>query len=117
MSKYSNERKLKVVKYCIDEHHGYLDAANHFGIKGEQTVLKWVTDVTEFKLFGTKVYLSPIIDLFNGEVVSYNISDRPVFSQVMDMIDDAFDKILNNTNLILHSDQCWQYQMINIKQN
>lgn len=72
---------------------------------------KWVTDVTEFKLFGTKVYLSPIIDLFNGEVISYNISDRPVFSQVMDMINKAFDKIQNNTNLILHSDQGWQYQM------
>lgn len=72
---------------------------------------KWVTDVTEFKLFGTKVYLSPIIDLFNGEIVSYSISDRPVFSQVIDMIDNAFNKIPNNTNLILHSDQGWQYQM------
>lgn len=72
---------------------------------------KWVTDVTEFKLFGTKVYFSPIIDLFNGEVISYNISDRPVFHQVMDMIDKAFVKIPDNTNLILHSDQGWQYQM------
>lgn len=72
---------------------------------------KWVTDVTEFKLFGTKVYLSPIIDLFNGEVISYNISDRPVFNQVMDMINQAFVKIPDNTNLILHSDQGWQYQM------
>lgn len=72
---------------------------------------KWVTDVTEFKLFGTKVYLSPIIDLFNGEVISYNISDRPVFNQVIDMLDKAFDKIPDNKNLILHSDQGWQYQM------
>lgn len=72
---------------------------------------KWVTDVTEFKLFGTKVYLSPIIDLFNGEVISYNISDRPVFNQVMDMIEKAFAKLPNNTKLILHSDQGWQYQM------
>lgn len=72
---------------------------------------KWVTDVTEFKLFGTKIYLSPIIDLFNGEVVSYNISDRPVFNQVIDMLDKAFEKIDENNNLILHSDQGWQYQM------
>lgn len=79
--------------------------------KADKPNEKWVTDVTEFKLFGTKVYLSPIIDLFNGEVISYNISDRPVFSQVMDMIDKAFDKIPNNTKLILHSDQGWQYQM------
>lgn len=79
--------------------------------KADKPNEKWVTDVTEFKLFGTKVYLSPIIDLFNGEVISYNISDRPVFSQVMDMIDKAFNKIPDNTNLILHSDQGWQYQM------
>ena len=72
---------------------------------------KWVTDVTEFSLFGTKLYLSPIIDLFNGEVVSYNLSERPVFNQVIDMLEKAFIKIPNNTNLILHSDQGWQYQM------
>ena len=72
---------------------------------------KWVTDVTEFSLFGTKLYLSPIIDLFNGEIVSYSLSERPVFSQVIDMLEKAFAKIPNNTNLILHSDQGWQYQM------
>ena len=72
---------------------------------------KWVTDVTEFSLFGTKLYLSPIIDLFNGEIVSYSISERPVFHQVMDMLEKAFEKIPDNTNLILHSDQGWQYQM------
>lgn len=72
---------------------------------------KWVTDVTEFSLFGAKLYLSPIIDLFNGEVVSYNISERPVFYQIADMLEKAFSKIPDNTNLILHSDQGWQYQM------
>ncbi len=71
---------------------------------------KWVTDVTEFSLFGTKVYLSPIIDLFNGEVISYNISDRPVLSQVTDMLEKAFKRIKNIDELILHSDQGWQYQ-------
>lgn len=72
---------------------------------------KWVTDVTEFKVNGRKLYLSPIVDLFNGEVISYNISRHPVFAQVKDMIFKAFNKIPNNTNLILHSDQGWQYQM------
>ena len=79
--------------------------------KSDKPNEKWVTDVTEFKLFGTKIYLSPIVDLFNGEVISYNISDRPAFSQVMDMIDTAFGKIPHGANLILHSDQGWQYQM------
>jgi len=78
--------------------------------KADKPNEKWVTDVIEFALFGTKIYLSPIIDLFNGEVISYNISERPVFYQVADMIKKAFEKILNNTNLILHSDQGWQYQ-------
>ncbi|BDP88262.1 hypothetical protein EfmAA818_18580 [Enterococcus faecium] len=34
---------------------------------------KWVTDVTEFKIKGRKIYLSPILDLFNGEIISYSI--------------------------------------------
>lgn len=33
---------------------------------------KWVTDITEFKLFGEKLYLSPILDLFNGEIITYD---------------------------------------------
>ena len=72
---------------------------------------KWATDVTEFKVNNNKLYLSPIVDLFNGEVVSYNLSRRPVFHQVIDMLEKAFNKIPDNTNLILHSDQGWQYQM------
>ena len=71
---------------------------------------KWTTDVTEISLFGTKLYLSPILDMFNGEIISYNISERPVLGQVMDMLDQAFEKIPDNTNLIFHSDQGWQYQ-------
>lgn len=47
----------------------------------------------------------------NGEVISYNISRHPVFAQVVDMLKKAFSKIPDNTNLILHSDQGWQYQM------
>ena len=72
---------------------------------------KWATDVTEFKVNNEKLYLSPIIDLFNGEVVSYNLSKHPIFHQVVDMLEKAFNKIPDNTNLILHSDQGWQYQM------
>lgn len=78
--------------------------------KADKPNQKWVTDVTEFALFGTKLYLSPIIDLYNGEVVSYNISYHPNLIQVTDMLERAFAKIPDNTNLILHSDQGWQYQ-------
>ena len=71
---------------------------------------KWVTDVTEFSLFGEKLYLSPILDLHSSDLVSYTISDRPVLSMVTTMLDKAFAKIPDGTDLILHSDQDWQYQ-------
>ena len=71
---------------------------------------KWVTDVTEFSLFGEKLYLSPILDLCSSNLVSYTISDRPVLSLVTTVLDKAFERIPNGTNLILHSDQGWQYQ-------
>ena len=57
------------------------------------------------------MYLSPIIDLFNQEIISYELTERPVFNQVVMMLKKAFKKIPNNINLMLHSDQGWQYQM------
>ena len=72
---------------------------------------KWATDITEFNVSGNKLYLSPIIDLFNQEIISYELTERPVFNQIVMMLDKAFKKIPNNTNLMLHSDQGWQYQM------
>lgn len=71
---------------------------------------KWVTDVTEFSLFGQKLYLSPILDLCSSDLVSCTISDRPVISMVTSMLDKAFEQIPDDTNLILHSDQGWHYQ-------
>ena len=80
--------------------------------KTNATNRKWVTDVTEFKVNEQKLYLSPIIDLFNGEVVSYNLSRHPDFKQIADMLENAFQKFPDEVdNLILHSDQGWQYQM------
>lgn len=78
--------------------------------EAEKPNQKWVTDVTEFSLFGQKLYLSPILDLCSRDIVSYSISDRPVLSMVTQMLGKAFARIPNETNLILHSDQGWQYQ-------
>ena len=78
--------------------------------EAEKPNQKWATDVTEFSLFGQKLYLSPILDLCSRDVVSYTISGRPVLLMVTEMLDKAFAKIPDNTNLILHSDQGWQYQ-------
>jgi len=71
---------------------------------------KWVTDVTEFSLFGQKLYLSPLLDLYSRDIVSYTISDRPVLTMVTSMLEKAFKRLPEGTNLILHSDQGWHYQ-------
>ncbi len=76
----------------------------------EKSNQKWVTDVTEFYLFGKKLYLSPILDLCSRDLVSYTISDQPVLCMVTSMLDKAFEKIPDGTELILHFDQGWQYQ-------
>ena len=70
--------------------------------RAEKPNQKWVTDVTEFSLFGEKLYLSPILDLHSSDLVSYTISDRPVLSMVTTMLNEAFAKIPDGTNLILH---------------
>lgn len=72
---------------------------------------KWATDITEFNVLGKKLYLSPLIDLFNGEIISYELSERANFDQIIAMLKKSFKRITNQTNLILHSDQGWQYQM------
>lgn len=79
--------------------------------KTEKPNQKWATDVTEFNVSGNKLYLSPIIDLFNGEIISYELSERPNFNQIANMLKESFKRIPDNANLILHSDQGWQYRM------
>ena len=78
--------------------------------RAEKPNQKWVTDVTEFRLFGQKLYLSPILDLFSGDIVTYTISDSPNLLMVTTMLEQAFQKIPDNTGLLLHSDQGWHYQ-------
>lgn len=71
-----------------------------------------VAHFTTFKVHDQKLYLPPILDLFNGEVVSYSLSCHPNFKQITDMLEDAFQKLPDKVDdLILHSDQSWQYQM------
>lgn len=72
---------------------------------------KWVTDVTEFKVDGKKLYLSPVMDLFNGEILAYATSTRPLLNMVGTMLSKAFARLGPDDRPILHSDQGWQYQM------
>ena len=77
----------------------------------EQPNEKWVTDITEFKLFSEKLYLSPVLDLFNGEIITYTIGFRPTYSLVSGMLDKALEYLPENHSLLMHSDQGWHYQM------
>lgn len=61
-------------------------------------------------MYGQKLYLSPILDLHNGYLVSYTISERPVLNMVTTMLEKAYETIPDRPELILHSDQGWQYQ-------
>ena len=71
---------------------------------------KWATDVTVFKIGDRKAYLSPILDMYNGEIVSYTISDSPDLRMVIDMVSSAIRKVNPQEGLVLHSDQGWHYQ-------
>jgi len=72
---------------------------------------KWVTDVTEFNVAGEKLYLSPVLDLYNGEIVAFEMNRRPEFKLVTDMLSKAFSKLGSTDKPMLHSDQGWQYRM------
>jgi Transposase and inactivated derivatives len=75
-----------------------------------QPNVKLVTDVTEFALFGEKRYLSPVMDLYNGEVLGYTISEHPNLKMVTDMLNDVSKRLPQGAMPIVHSDQGWQYQ-------
>jgi putative transposase len=81
---------------------------------------KWVTDVREFDVAGEKLYLSPVMDLYNGEIVAFETAKRPVFKLVSSMLQKALSKPMLQKALsklrtddkpMLHSDQGWEYRM------
>ena len=79
--------------------------------ESSKTMEKCYTDVTEFAIPAStqKLYLSPVLDGFNSEIIAYNLSTSPNLEQVKTMLEQAFtEKHYENT--ILHSDQGWQYQ-------
>jgi putative transposase len=79
--------------------------------KAEAANQKWVTDVTEFNVAGEKLYLSPVLDLYNGEIIAFETSKRPVFDLVNSMLKKALAKLRPEDRPMLHSDQGWHYRM------
>ena len=68
------------------------------------------TDVTEFKCPWGKAYLSPIIDFHNDEILAYSVSESPNMKMISDMLGMLYRDHPMTYNMILHSDQGWQYQ-------
>lgn len=85
-----DKRNLLLTKEVDKENHK-TTYTRHFETKGPNE--KWTTDVSEFKLSTGKLYLSPILDMYDSSIISYDISTSP-----------------NLEGLIFHSDQGWQYQ-------
>lgn len=72
--------------------------------KAEAANRRWVTDVTEFDVAGEKLYLSPVLDLYNSEIVAFEMSRRPAFELVDSMLKKALNKLAPGDKPMLHSD-------------
>ncbi|HHL6582117.1 TPA: IS3-like element IS1397 family transposase [Escherichia coli] len=79
--------------------------------KAEAPCEKWVTDITEFRAGGQKLYLSPILDLFNGEIVAWETACRPTEELVKRMLNKGLESLAEGEKPLLHSDQGWHYQI------
>jgi len=72
---------------------------------------KWLTDITEFQIPAGKVYLSPMIDCFDGLVISWSIGTRPDADLVNTMLDAAIEKVANSDDRpVVHSDRGAHYR-------
>ncbi|PSA81828.1 transposase, partial [Corynebacterium diphtheriae] len=70
----------------------------------------WVSDVTEFRVAGTKVYLSPIMDLFDRTILAHTLSTSPNTQLTSRSLADAIAMFSPGKGLIVHTDQGFQYQ-------
>ncbi|HAI5420762.1 TPA: IS3-like element IS1397 family transposase [Escherichia coli] len=79
--------------------------------KAEAPCEKWVTDITEFRAGGQKLYLSPILDFFNGEIVAWETACRPTEELVKRMLNKGLESLAEGEKPLLHSDQGWHYRI------
>ena len=117
VQKLMNSLGLKGKQSKNGKYHSYkgevgkvADNLLHRDFHAEKPFEKLTTDVTQFNVCNEKVYLSPVMDLFNREIVSYSISLHPDLWQVREMLSGLFEKLPENATPLFHSDQGWQYQ-------
>ena len=103
-----------LLEKVVDEEKHKTTFVRHFETTSPNQ--KWTTDVSEFKHKDGKLYLSPILDMFDSSIIAYDISTTPDFEQTKRMLSKAFSENKKLDGLIFHSDQGWQYQMKYYKQ-
>jgi putative transposase len=115
--KLMNSLGLKGKQRKNDQYHSYKGTVGKVAdnllkrdFYAEKPFEKLTTDVTQFNICDSKVYLSPVLDLFNNEVVSYAVSMSPNLEQIREMLNGLFEKLPADAKPIFHSDQGWQYQ-------
>ena len=115
--KLMNELNIKGKQRKNEKYHSYkgeigkiADNLLNREFNADNPFEKLTTDVTQFNVCNEKVYLSPVMDLFNREIISYSISLSPNLWQIREMLDELFKKLPKNARPIFHSDQGWQYQ-------
>lgn len=106
---FNNKCKNYLLDQCIIEGKFETTYIRNFETTGFNQ--KWTTDVSEFHIAAGKLYLSPIMDMHNREIIAYSISRSPNYAQTVEMLHKVFEKFDDLTGLIFHSDQGWQYQM------
>ena len=72
--------------------------------------VKWITDITEFSIPAGKVYLSPIVDCFDGLAVSWSIGTSPNAELVNSMLDHATETLKDGEHPLIHSDRGGHYR-------
>lgn len=102
-------RRRRYSSYCgeIGPAPGNLLARDFYASAPNQ---KWLTDITEFQLPAGKVYLSPVIDCFDGQVVSWSIGTRPDAKLVNSMLDAATGTLIADETPVIHSDRGGHYR-------
>ena len=117
VQKLMNKLGLKGKQRKNDKYHSYKGTVGKVAdnllkreFYAQKPFEKITTDVTQFNVCDEKIYLSPVLDLFNNEVISYSISTSPNLEQVREMLNGLFEKLPVDATPIFHSDQGWQYQ-------
>ena len=112
MHKYGLTARKHPQKYHSYQGHVGVVADNVLkrDFKATKPNLKWTTDVSQFSFTWGKCYLSPILDMFNNEIVGFDLSKKADYDQIERMFESAKINEKDLSHLIMHSDQGWQYQ-------